>query len=109
MRRTEPIRYIYRLRPGKGEEYDRHHAEVWTALIALLRETGIHDYSIWRHEEIVVCSLRTRDGYEATMARLAESEVQDEWSRSLGDLFEKVADDGGDHLFLNRVFRLEEE
>ncbi|WP_308797531.1 L-rhamnose mutarotase [Agromyces silvae] len=104
-----PVRYLYRLRPGAGPEYDRRHREVWPELTALLRAEGVHDYEIFRHEEIVVCSLRTREPFGETMARLAAHDVQRAWTEALGDLFEAVADEEGRPLYLTRVFRLEDE
>ena len=102
-----PHRYVYRLRPGAGEEYDRRHRDVWPEMLALLAEVGVDDYTIWRSDDIVVCSMRTRDRFDDAAAALAASEVQARWSASLRDLFERVADDDGRPLWLTEVFRWE--
>lgn len=40
---------LMRLKPGSEEEYERRHAAVWPDLLQLLSETGIRNYSIYRH------------------------------------------------------------
>ena len=103
----EPFLYIYRLKLGAGPEYDRRHANVWPELLKILTTAGISDYQIWRHEEIVVCRLRARNGFIKATAILSSSEVQQKWSASLADLFESVVDTEGQPLWLNEVFRFD--
>lgn len=100
------IRYIYRLKPGAGPQYDQAHTNVPEALLSLIREAGISNYTIWRHEEIVVCEFDTRLGFEHTQSLLASSAVQQEWTAQLRHLFEQI-DDNGEPLWLTEVFRLD--
>ena len=100
-----PLLYLYRLRAGAGDEYDRRHAEVWPEMLALIEEAGIEDYQIFRHEEIVVCRLRARHGFDHARAVTAASEVQQRWTASLAHLFEEIATKDGEPLWLSEVFR----
>src|SRR4051812_17861694 len=53
-RRTEAaMNHAFRmkLKPGHVAEYRRRHDAIWPELAALLREAGIHDYSIFLDEE----------------------------------------------------------
>jgi L-rhamnose mutarotase len=100
----EACHYLYRLKPGMGPVYDARHRAVWPELRALLDAAGIYDYRIWRHDEIVVCRLRTRDGHAAAAAVTAASEVQRRWTASLADLFAATADEQGAPLWLHEVF-----
>lgn len=99
--------FLYRLKLGAGTEYDRRHKNVWPELLEMLKIAGISDYQIWRHEEIVVCRLRARDGFTKAMAAMSVSEVQQKWSALLADLFESVADTQGQPLWLNQIFRFD--
>lgn len=103
----EAMLYLYRLKPGAGPEYDRRHAEVSPELLADIRAAGIHDYSIFRNEEIVVCRLRARDGRAAAEQRLEVGKAQARWSASLAHLFEATMDASGEPLWLREVFRLD--
>jgi L-rhamnose mutarotase len=39
------------LKPGNVAEYQRRHDHIWPELAKLLRDAGIHDYSIFLDEE----------------------------------------------------------
>ncbi|MEV7225414.1 L-rhamnose mutarotase [Polymorphospora sp. NPDC051019] len=97
--------YLYRLRDGAGPEYDRRHAEVWPELSRLLDEAGMYDYSIFRRDTLVICVLRTRDGFDRARTLTAGSAVQARWTASLAGLFAEIADAEGEPLWAPRVFR----
>lgn len=99
--------YIYILRDGAGPEYDRRHREVWPRMLRLLERAGIYDYQIWRRDELVVCRMRAREGYAEANATLHANDVQREWSSTLADLFESIADESGAPLWLTEVFRFD--
>lgn len=99
-----PCLYIYRLKPGMGAVYDERHRAVWPEILALIDEAGIYDYQIWRHEEIVVCRMRTRLGFQEAAAITAASDVQQRWTAALADVFEAIADANGQSLWLTEVF-----
>lgn len=100
----ETCRYIYRLKAGMGAVYDERHRAVWPELLELIDAAGIYDYHIWRHEEIVVCSMRTKHGFDIAVACTAASEIQRRWTASLADVFAVTADADGQPLWLHEVF-----
>lgn len=103
---SERVRYIYRLKPGAGAAYDDVHARVPDDLLTLIKSVGIRDYTIWRHDEIVVCEFEATRGYRATIDALAGSPVQREWTRKMMPLFDSI-DNDGEPLWLREVFRLD--
>lgn len=103
---AERVRFIYRLQPGAGPAYDAHHERVPEALRSLIHSAGICDYTIWRHEEIVVCEFETKRGYRETSRILAASDIQKEWTALLLPMFESIEIEG-EPLWLHEVFRLE--
>ena len=100
----ERVRYIYRLKPGAGPEYDLAHASVPAEILNLIAEAGISNYTIWRHDDIVVSEFDTKLGFEETKQLLAASMVQRNWTARLAHLFLKI-DADGDPLWLEQVFR----
>lgn len=44
------VAFKMHLFPGKAEEYRRRHDEIWPELTALLKSTGIANYSIFLNE-----------------------------------------------------------
>ncbi len=102
----ERVRYIYRLKPGAGPEYDREHAHVPSDLLNLISDVGITNYTIWRYEEIVVCEYDAAEGFTKTSELLATSAIQKEWTAKILHLFEKI-DADGEPLWLREVFRFQ--
>ncbi len=100
----EQVCYLYRLRPGAEDEYERRHAEIWPAMFALLDEAGIYDYHIYRHGLLLICVLRTRHGYPYARRVTEGSSVQEQWTRSLAHLFAQIADADGAPLWAYPVF-----
>ncbi|MCL7458150.1 L-rhamnose mutarotase [Micromonospora echinofusca] len=100
----EQLCHLYRLRPGAEGEYARRHAEVWPEMSALLDEAGVYDYHIYRHGLLLICVLRTRDGYPRARRVTGASAVQARWTRSLAHLFAEIADADGEPLWAYPVF-----
>jgi L-rhamnose mutarotase len=45
------IGFIFKVRQDKLEEYKEHHKVVWPEMLAALRRTGWHNYSIFARED----------------------------------------------------------
>lgn len=101
----EAVLFIYRLKPGMGPEYDRAHLNVWPEILDLIDEAGIYDYQIWRHGDLVVSRMRTRQGHDHASRVTGASAVQKRWTESLGHVFAEIADADGAPLWLDEVFR----
>ena len=43
----QKIAFKMKLKPGMQAEYEKRHAEIWLELVALLKENGIADYTIF--------------------------------------------------------------
>lgn len=41
--------WVMTLKPGQEAEYKRKHDEIWPEMVTLLKNQGIHNYSIYRH------------------------------------------------------------
>ncbi|UWQ19828.1 L-rhamnose mutarotase [Jannaschia sp. M317] len=94
------------LRPGHAAEYQRRHDEIWPELVALLRETGISDYSIHLDEEtglLFGVLWRTEDhGMDA----LPDHPVMQRWWAHMADLMEAAPDNEPVAIPLKTVFHL---
>ena len=83
---TEKIAFRMFLNPGRTAEYKRRHDEIWPELVALLRQSGIRDYSIYLDEEhgVLFAVLRRARGH--TMEQLPEHPVMRRWWAHMADL-----------------------
>jgi len=78
--------FILRLRPGAAEEYEIAHRAVWPEILALLKSAGIHEYSIYRRDDLLILTLRTAD-FEATWGRIENDPVNLRWQQAMAPLF----------------------
>jgi len=81
------------LNPGQADEYRRRHDALWPELAALLRESGVHDYSIYLDAEhhLLFAVQRLRPGH--TTAALPEHPVMRRWWAHMADLM-RTNEDG---------------
>ena len=61
--------FMLRLRPGAAPAYEEAHRAVWPEMLALLKDAGISEYSIYRRDELLILVLRARD-FEAAWSRI---------------------------------------
>ena len=82
-------RYAWKARilPGMREEYIKRHDEIWPEMLALLREAGIRNYSIWMTDSgdlfgYYECAL----GAEHAARVQRESPIVDRWNICMKDV-----------------------
>jgi L-rhamnose mutarotase len=83
----ERIGHVYRVKPGKAEEYARRHATIPQKLDALLRETGVRSYTIYLWGETVFTHMEV-DDFQAMVDRYNGNPVADSWEAEMADLIE---------------------
>ena len=93
--------WIFRLKPGKEEEYRTAHANVWPELIAAARSAGLRNHSVFLLGDIVFAYAEAED-LKATMDRLAVDAVNLRWNDWMANLMEDV-----DGTLLEEVFHFD--
>ena len=69
-----------RVLPDRIEEYERLHAEPWPGVLATLGAANVHNYSIFRHGDLLFAYFEyTGDDFAADMARIAADPVTQAW------------------------------
>lgn len=101
--------FLLKVRPGRLDEYRDRHAAVWPDLLAALRETGWHNYSLFlRGDGLLVGYFETPD-LGAALSGMAAREVNARWQSEMAPFFEGLdgrAPDAG-FLPLAEVFHLD--
>ncbi|MEP1538521.1 MAG: L-rhamnose mutarotase [Paracoccaceae bacterium] len=101
-------RFVFRMRlhPGKRDEYERRHDEIWPELVTLLKAAGVNDYSIHLDPEtnllIGVLIRPTDHGMDA----LPDHPVMQKWWSHMADLMETNDDNEPVAVALPRVFHM---
>lgn len=102
----ERIASVMKLLPGCAEEYERRHREIWPDLVALLKEKGIHHYSIFLDKETnnLFACLESED--ETARQMLAAADVMQRWWLYMKDIMETNEDHSPVAIPLKEVFFL---
>lgn len=100
------LAFKMKLFPGKEAEYKKRHDEIWPELQALLKDTGISDYSIFLDEETHALFGVLKIGDPANMDSLPHQEVMQRWWAYMADIMESNADHSPVSIPLREVFYL---
>jgi L-rhamnose mutarotase len=80
------------LKPGNAAVYKQRHDDIWPELVALLKTSGVSDYSIYLDEENSVLFAVLKRSADHTMDKLPEHPVMQRWWAHMGDLMRTHAD-----------------
>ena len=103
--------FTLQVRRDRMEEYAERHAAVWPDMLAALRDTGWHNYSLFlRDDGLLVGYLETED-FEAAKAGMEATEVNARWQAEMAPFFESLDGSRPDEAMtpLTEVFHLEDQ
>lgn len=98
------------LRAENREEYERYHADVWPTVLARLTASHIHNYSIFRHGELLFSYYEyTGEDYDSDMAAVAADQATQRWWALQEPLQSPLEDRASDEWWkqLPEIFHLE--
>jgi L-rhamnose mutarotase len=102
----EQIAFTMQLKPDQAAEYERRHDAIWPELVALLKQAGISDYSIFLDEATGTLFAVLRRSEDHRMDRLPEEEVMQRWWAWMAELMATNTDQSPVTVPLRRVFHL---
>jgi L-rhamnose mutarotase len=59
-------------------------------MLALLKRSGISDYSIFRREELLLLVMRVEQDFETTWSKIEKDPVNLRWQEAMGEYFAPV-------------------
>jgi L-rhamnose mutarotase len=98
------IAFTMKLLPGFEAEYQRRHDAIWPELTALLRDTGIHDYSIFLEPETLTLFARLQIVDSHKMELLRQEPVMQRWWAYMKDIMESNPDHSPVTVTLQEIF-----
>ncbi len=101
------MRYSFHLtiRSGSEEEYDRRHASVWDEMKAMLRKSGVRNYSIYR-DGTDVFGYWECDDLARTLEVINGSSVNRKWQSYMDDII-KTPSESRTGMGMKEVFHLD--
>ncbi|MBQ2713181.1 MAG: L-rhamnose mutarotase [Clostridia bacterium] len=104
----ERYAWTAKILPGKQEEYIRRHNEIWPELVALLKEAGICNYTIYLSGNTLFGYYECEKGVAYAAKAQAESPIVDRWNAYMKDVMQMEMDpETGAQPRLTEVFRLD--
>lgn len=100
------IAFKMKLNPGAKAEYKKRHDEIWPELVALLKQSGLSDYSIFLDEETdTLFAVQQQDGQSSQ--DLGGTAIVQKWWAYMADIMETNADQSPVCKPLEQVFHLD--
>lgn len=102
----ERVAFKMYLNQGQKEEYIKRHSEIWTELAALLKESGISDYSIFFDEETNVLFAVQKVESSHGSQDLGQNKIVEKWWAYMADIMKTNSDNSPVSVKLEEVFYL---
>jgi len=99
--------FIMRLKPNQQGEYQRRHNPIWADLQAVLKQHGVHNYSIFLDRETDKLFAYAEIESEERWAAIANTEVCQRWWAMMADLMATNDDNSPVTIALDEIFHLE--
>jgi L-rhamnose mutarotase len=80
------VAFLLRLRPGTEEAYEEAHTRVWPEMLALLKRSGVSEYSIFRRDQLLILTMRV-DDFGETWKKIEADPVNTRWQQAMGEYF----------------------
>ncbi len=99
--------FVMSVNAGSEEEYERRHSPIWPELEQVLRDHGVHNYSIFLHEQT-----RQLFGYaeienEEKWATIAQTPECQKWWVHMKELMPANPDSSPVSVSLREVFHID--
>ena len=98
------VAFKMQLHKGFEEEYKKRHDEIWPELVALLKKSGITEYSIFLDETSNSLFGFLKTGDPKILDALPAQEVMQRWWKYMGDIMETNPDNSPVSIPLKEVF-----
>jgi L-rhamnose mutarotase len=83
------VGFLLKVKADRLEEYKEHHRAVWPEMLAALRESGWHNYSLFMREDgLLFGYFETPESLEAAQAAMAGRDVNERWQSMMSSFFE---------------------
>ena len=104
------VGFLLKVRQDKIEEYKAHHKKVWHDMLAALRRTGWHNYTLFlRDDGLLFGYFETPESFQAALDGMSKEEINHKWQEFMSPHFENLSGMHADESMveLEEVFHLD--
>lgn len=99
----ERVAVFFKIIPGKEEEYEQAHAQIWPEMRRVLDDAGFRNYSIWRKDTKLFAYYEVKNPKRCEEV-LTKSEVYRKWREYMKNFVWYDPDTGQAEYFMKQVF-----
>ena len=103
----EKIAFTMRLAPGRADEYQRRHDEIWPELVELIQDSGLKNYTLFRRGTQIIAYVECHPDKDTAFANIAGAEVNARWSKWFEEIIVSLADEDGNLYEAAEVWHLD--
>ncbi len=86
---------VVEIKSSQIEEYERIHADVWPGVLATIADCNVHNYSIYRYNNLLFTYYEYHGSdWAADMAKMAADPVTQDWWKITSPMQQPVPDAG---------------
>ncbi len=86
------VGFLLQVKKDKIEEYKKHHEAVWPEMLAALRRTGWHNYSLFlRDDGLMFGYFEAAENFQASLDGMAKEEINAKWQEFMSPYFESLS------------------
>jgi len=102
------IGFQFKVHQDRLSEYKEHHKNVWPEMLAALRESGWHNYTLFlRQDGLIFGYFETEADLAAAQAKMAAKEVNTRWQEFMSAFMDANARPDETFLELEEFFHLD--
>ena len=99
--------FLMTLKPGNRDEYERRHNPIWPELQQVLKQHGVHNYSIYLNDSDERLFAYVEIESEELWQRIASTAVCQRWWDHMKDLMATNEDNSPLSVELKEVFHID--
>ena len=102
------VGFLFKVQPDRLGEYKEHHKHVWPEMLAALRESCWHNYSLFMREDgLIFGYFETEESLTIAQAKMAAIEVNTRWQQFMAPFMDANARPDESFLELEEYFHLD--
>lgn len=99
--------FLMQVNPDQHEEYQKRHAPIWPELEAVLKEHGVHNYSIYLEPNLSQLFATVEIEDEERWEQIADTDVCKRWWAHMRDIMPSNPDNSPVSIALQEVFHID--
>jgi L-rhamnose mutarotase len=86
------VGFLLQVKKDRIDEYRKHHEAVWPEMLAALRRTGWHNYSLFmRDDGLLFGYFEAAESFQASLEGMAREQINLKWQEFMGPYFESIS------------------